>query len=124
MDSSVTVVPDPVAVAPPVVVIGARLSDEVRARRLVMEGRALVDDPNDVDAAVGRFLEAIALDSLNGDAYWELGWAYQRLVEWREVVVVLRAGGEIVDKHLMLRLELEFRRNHAGEPSLFLLLEQ
>jgi hypothetical protein len=117
VDSAVTVVPDPVAVAPPAVVIGARLSDEARARRLVREGRALVDDPNDVDAAVGRFLAAIALDSLNGDAYWELGWAYQRLIEWQEGFLAWHALQRIdptypgLSRHLPI---LEMRRDRAG----------
>jgi hypothetical protein len=116
-DTAVTVVPDPVAVAPPVVVTGARVSDEVRARRLVSEGRALVEDSNDVHAAVGRFLEAIALDSLRRDAYWELGLAYQRLGEWREGFLAWHALQRIdpaypgLSRHLPI---LEMRSDRAA----------
>ena len=79
-------VPDPVPVVPDLLVDGSRQLDAARARKLVADGRALADDPANLGAAVQLFLAAAALDSLNPHAYWELGWAYQRLFSWNDAV--------------------------------------
>ena len=81
-----SMVPDPVPVVPDLVVHGSRQRDAARARKLVADGRALADDPAKLGAAVRLFLAAAELDSLNPHAYWELGWAYQRLFSWNDAV--------------------------------------
>ena len=110
-------VPDPVPVTPEVTVTGVRLPDAERARRLVMEGRALVEDSAAFDAAVGKFLDAIAADSLHGDAYWELGWAYQHRDEWDEGLRAWRSLQRIDPAYPGLARDLpilEMRRDRAA----------
>jgi hypothetical protein len=110
-------VPDPVAVTPEVTVTGVRFPDRERARRLVTEGRALVENPGGIDAAVGKFLDAIAADSLHGDAYWELGWAHQQRDEWDEGLQAWQSLRRIdsaypgLARHLPI---LEMRRDRAA----------
>ena len=112
-------VPDPSPVVPEVTVVPTPPSKQDVAQRLVVEGRALVQDSNDL-AAVRRFLSAIEMDSASTHAYWELGAAYQRLGSWDEAVRAWQTLSEIAPDYPQLARHLpilQMRRDRATASS-------
>ncbi len=109
-------VPDPALVVAEVMVVQTPPSKQDVAQRLVAEGRALVQDSDNL-AAVQRFLSAIETDALNTHAYWELGWAYQRLESWNDAVLAWQALDEIAPDYPQLTRHLpilRMRRDRAA----------
>ena len=112
-------VPDPAPTTPKPTVVPTPHSSQAVARRLVAEGRILVQDSGD-RAAVQLFLRALAADSLNTHAYWELGASYHRLRAWHDAVQAWQRLSELAPQYpnLARRLPIvRMRRDRASTPA-------
>lgn len=113
-------IPDPAVPVPDVVVPRPGDPDVERVRELIAEGRSLRVDSGRATAAVDRLRQALTIDSLAADAYWELGWAHQELGRWDQALAAwerlpgLDPDYPGLDRHLPILRMRNDRASRAG----------
>ncbi len=113
-------IPDPVAVVPELTVPPPRnpRRDSLRSQQLVAVARSVRADAKGLEHSAALLREALAADSTNREALWELGWNYQVMTRWDDALDTWDKLASYEPRHVGLQRYVpivEMRRDDATQ---------